>query len=164
MFLQIGVCDARGSGNMYGMVVGTQPSTTGIMDYGYLAQSVAGTSISNPFAFSTENGLRWGIDQRAQMIMYPMDLTGAQLFTMRNGGGSFQLVNTAGSTTFLSVDQAGIILLNGTQVLESRRTGWNGPTGSLARGTFDSGATLATTAQTLAALITDLRAHGLIGT
>jgi hypothetical protein len=33
----------------------------------------------------------------------------------------------------------------------------------LLRGTFDTGATLATTARTLAALITDLRTHGVIG-
>lgn len=51
----------------------------------------------------------------------------------------------------------------GTQVLGPRATGWNAPTGSASRGAFDSGATLGTTAATLAALIADLRAHGLIG-
>ena len=53
----------------------------------------------------------------------------------------------------------------GTKVLGARATGWNAPSGSLLRGTFNSGtATLADTAQTLAALITDLRTHGMINT
>lgn len=55
------------------------------------------------------------------------------------------------------------LVVGSTQVVGPVKTGWNAPTGTLTRGTFDSGATLATTAQTLAALITDLRSHGLIG-
>ncbi len=50
----------------------------------------------------------------------------------------------------------------GTQVVSSRQAGWSAPTGTLTRGSFAATATLATTAQTLAALITDLRTHGLI--
>jgi len=56
------------------------------------------------------------------------------------------------------------LLANSVQVLTVRQTGWNAPTGTLTRGTFAATATLATTAQTLAALITDLRTHGLIST
>lgn len=54
-----------------------------------------------------------------------------------------------------------------SQILTTRQTGWNAPTtggGAILRGTFDTGANLATTAATLAALITDLRTHGLINT
>lgn len=68
------------------------------------------------------------------------------------------------------------------QVVAARQTGWNAPTGSLLRGTLAAyagqtmGATYSQTAaqanddalkavsQTLAALITDLRTHGLINT
>jgi hypothetical protein len=49
----------------------------------------------------------------------------------------------------------------------SKQTGWNAPTvggGGLLRGTYDTGANLLTTAETLAALITDLRTSGIIGT
>lgn len=70
-----------------------------------------------------------------------------------------------------SVDNAGnmnaqtSIRVGGTQVLTSRQTGWNAPTGTLTRGTFAvTGATVASVAQALAALITDARTHGWIGT
>ncbi len=57
------------------------------------------------------------------------------------------------------------IVMGSTQCLRESKTGWNTPTGTLTRGTFDAGATLAVTAQTLAALITDLRDHhGLLTT
>lgn len=54
--------------------------------------------------------------------------------------------------------------VNSTQVVGSQRTGWGAPTGTLTRTTFDSGTvTLSQLAERLAALITDLRTHGLIG-
>lgn len=50
------------------------------------------------------------------------------------------------------------------RVVGARVTGWSAPVGTQTRGAFNSGtATLQTTAQTLAALIADLRTHGLIG-
>ncbi len=68
----------------------------------------------------------------------------------------------------LTIEHSGTyprIVMGGVQVLRDAKTGWNTPTGTLTRGTFDAGATLATTAQTLAALITDLRNHhGLLTT
>lgn len=62
----------------------------------------------------------------------------------------------------VTIEHAGTyprIVMGGLQVLRNGKTGWNTPTGTLTRGTFDAGASLATTAQTLAALITDLRDH-----
>ncbi len=57
------------------------------------------------------------------------------------------------------------LAFGGTQVVSSRKTGWNATTGTPLRGTFAGDtATLVQTSQTLAALITDLRSHGLIGT
>lgn len=75
---------------------------------------------------------------------------GADRFTLSSGG----VLNMVG----------GSLQRSGVQVVGARVTGWNAPTGTLTRGTFNSGATLAVTAQTLAALITDLRTHGLINT
>jgi hypothetical protein len=52
-----------------------------------------------------------------------------------------------------------------TQVVAERRTGWTLPSGILSRATFDpSTVTLQVLGETVAALITDLFAHGLIGT
>lgn len=65
----------------------------------------------------------------------------------------------------LDVASTGQYRFNGIKVMGARQTGWNNPSGTLLRGTFNSGtATLVQTAQTLAALITDLRAHGMINT
>lgn len=72
--------------------------------------------------------------------------------TMQEGGNSFQVT-------------AATISINGTQILGTRKTGWAAPTGTLARTTFDqSTVTLAELAKRVAALVTDLRTHGLIGT
>lgn len=50
------------------------------------------------------------------------------------------------------------------QVVDSRKTGWTAPTGTLSRATFDT-ATVSTTvlAEVVAALLADLTSHGLIG-
>lgn len=54
---------------------------------------------------------------------------------------------------------------NGTQVLSSRITGWEIPSGVAERTTFDTeSATLVEVARRLKALIDDLMQHGLIGT
>lgn len=58
----------------------------------------------------------------------------------------------------------GSILIQGTLVVTTRQTGWGAPTGTLSRASFDPSTVSATTAyQVLAALVTDLRTHGLIG-
>lgn len=58
----------------------------------------------------------------------------------------------------------GSILINSTLVVTQRQTGWGAPTGTLSRASFDPSTVSATTAyQVLAALVTDLRTHGLIG-
>lgn len=71
-----------------------------------------------------------------------------------------------GGTERLAISTTnGAISINTTQVVAPRITGWNAPTGTITRGTFDvATATTASTAQALAAIITDLRTHGLIGT
>lgn len=65
----------------------------------------------------------------------------------------------------LDVDTNATYQVNGTQVVELRKTGWVAPTGTATRTTFDT--TTVTTAQLaerVHALIDDLTSHGLIGT
>lgn len=69
------------------------------------------------------------------------------------------------STQSISLASGRVYQVNGTQVVQSRQTGWTAPTGTLSRSTFDqSTVTTAQLAQRVAALITDLTSHGLIGT
>jgi hypothetical protein len=57
-----------------------------------------------------------------------------------------------------------LLNLGNKQVLTTTRTGWTAPTGTSARGTFDTATvTLEELAQRLKALIDDLTTHGLIG-
>lgn len=83
-----------------------------------------------------------------------------------NATSSIIYRNSAGNVRAqLTLASSPTFAMNGTQILRERITGWNAPTGTLTRGTFAvSGATTASTAQALAALLTDLRSHGLIGT
>ncbi len=61
------------------------------------------------------------------------------------------------------VDFSGNIQRGGVQVVGARQTGWGTPTGTLTRTTFATGSvTLPQLAERVAALITDLRTHGLI--
>lgn len=72
----------------------------------------------------------------------------------------------SGNGTEIGPGSAGIFTVAGTQVVTSRRTGWQATTGAIDRSTFDTG-TLTGDAQIvglrLAALLTDLTTHGLIG-
>jgi len=54
--------------------------------------------------------------------------------------------------------------VGGLQVVSARRTGWVAPTGAVSRATFDPATvTLAQLGAIVAALETDITAHGLIG-
>ncbi len=56
------------------------------------------------------------------------------------------------------------LLLDSTQVLTVRQTGWSTPTGTVFRGTWDtSTVTLSVLAEVVHAIINDLGTHGLIG-
>ncbi len=57
------------------------------------------------------------------------------------------------------------IYRSGTQVVNTRQTGWSAPTGTATKTAFDTGTvTTAQLAERVKALIDDLIAHGLIGT
>lgn len=81
--------------------------------------------------------------------MFRADITAAQVPLVLNSGAATKVDSlTVGSN----------------QVVAARQTGWTAPTGTLSRGTFDqSTVTLPQLAQRVAALITDLTTHGLVG-
>lgn len=76
-------------------------------------------------------------------------------------GGPVEITGTGGY--FNAGSSTGSYRVNGTQVVGPRVTGWGVPTGTISRAAFDSGTvTLAGLAQRFAALVLDLRGHGLI--
>lgn len=84
---------------------------------------------------------------------------------LEHNGGGFNF-RTAGATLW-ALNDDGSLVVNGTQILGGRNTGWTAPTGTLtsAKGAFNADtATLIDTARRLAALDLALRGHGLIGT
>ncbi len=86
---------------------------------------------------------------------YRWSTTRSRMASPANGQINF---TDAAGTAFSELQFAG------TKVLGVRQTGWGAPTGTLARTTFaTSTVTLEQLAQRVAALITDLTTHGLIG-
>lgn len=86
---------------------------------------------------------------------------------LSQGGGSTAMTWSTGLTVDGSgnINTTGVYSVSGTQVVESRRTGWTVATGTPSRATFATGGvTLATLAGVVMALEQDLIAHGLIGT
>jgi hypothetical protein len=90
-------------------------------------------------------------------------ITGA---TIKNGGGS-TLISSTGvmdNITGIDLEPGSVFSINGTTVVEARKTGWGASGGTLTRTTFvTSTVTLEQLAERVAALITDLIDHGLIG-
>lgn len=79
-------------------------------------------------------------------------------FTMTATPADLDLSNAGNATKVTALKVAS------NQVVTARQTGWAAPTGTLSRGSFDqSTVTLPQLAQRVAALITDLTTHGLVG-
>jgi hypothetical protein len=100
----------------------------------------------------------------ASFLIRPM-IAGTRSTQLTVGTGVQVGSPTGGAPGAGSLNVDGVIQKDGTQVVSSRVTGWGDPFGAISRATFST--TTATTnqvAQALAALITDLKAHGLIGT
>lgn len=93
-------------------------------------------------------------------IVRAQDDTTAQSFA---SGSRIELRVTAASVRD-SADIGDALRISGVQVVTSRRTGWGTPTGTTTRTAFDPATvTLPQLAERVAALIRDLRTHGLIG-
>jgi hypothetical protein len=79
--------------------------------------------------------------------------------------GSAWRVNDGGAGDPLAVTTSNQLLIDGTQVLTTRRTGWAAASGTATRSTFaTSTVTVVALAERLKALLDDLIAHGIIGT
>jgi formylmethanofuran dehydrogenase subunit C len=63
-----------------------------------------------------------------------------------------------------NINVSGVYKVAGTQVLDTRRTGWGTPTGTLYRTALTNASTQTQFNQAIMAIITDLIAHGLFGT
>lgn len=104
---------------------------------------------NNVLLMAPYQNLRWGMANNGPYI------TGSITAAL---GTEIRVSNT------LNIASGGVLRIANSTVVGSRKPGWNAPTGTLTRGTFTSTANTLVTAQTLCALITDLRAHGLINT
>ena len=107
---------------------------------------------SGAIAFHSGNALRWTLSAAGHLIP-AVD-------------GAYDLGNTSFSPrTYYSQGSTLVMQAGNVNLLRTRRTGWTtDPTGTLTRTTFDSTTvTLANLAARVAALIVDLRDHGLIG-
>jgi hypothetical protein len=89
-----------------------------------------------------------------QIFTTPPGSTVQALTAQFSGGGT-------GKLSLLGA--AGLLQVNGIQVVTARQTGWTAPTATLSRTAVANADTLAQTISHLAALITDLTTHGLIG-
>jgi len=146
-----------GAGRVLVRFQGTGDNGTDLSNQGAIFDAVAyedWTSISTPTAFVVKLTPS-GSTSSASMF----EFSPAGIYPTTDGTGR---CGTA-SKQWERVTSLGFYV-GGQKVVGARVTGWNAPTGTLTRGTFSATATLATTAETLAALITDLRAHGVIGT
>lgn len=129
---------------------GTYSDSAQIID----GTAVVGTRYSG--TFTNNNAIRFN---SGMAIAWEATAQIRQLF----GGGRMQFVN--GGTEKTGFDTStGAMFVVGTQVVGPRKTGWGTPTGTLSRAAYDtSSVTLATLAGFVGALITDLKAHGLMG-
>jgi hypothetical protein len=79
MYCQALPCDARTGDTAIGMLVG--PSA-GVMDVGFLVQSIAGTSITHPFLYQTETGEKFSVDSDGAVVINGvMRLSGSDSYT-----------------------------------------------------------------------------------
>ncbi|MGH8336714.1 MAG: hypothetical protein ACRETL_07850, partial [Gammaproteobacteria bacterium] len=153
-----------GTGTLRQGIVLIQPSAnTDVLT----VKNVAGTIV---FDINTSPTPQVNVVNGSNFIIYS-DSFSTQKFTVNGLTGNVNaagaIVSAAGGITATTGNfnaGAGVYQVAGVQVAAACQTGWTAPTGTLSRTTFDqSTVTLPELAKRLAALITDLTAHGLIG-
>lgn len=120
-----------------------------------IGHEIASTNFQAGPTITTCYGLKIG-NITGGATNYAIKTTGLQLCSF---GGAVEIIGT------IFLGAASNLTVGVNQVINARKTGWaSNPTGTLTRTTFDSGTvTLPQLAERVAALITDLRAHGMIG-
>lgn len=129
-------------------------ASTGAASLGSTAGSVSvSAGGGGAINFQTNGTNRWTIDSTGRLSAI--------------ADGSYDIGNVAGGRVRTIYQNGSTVVVNasGTKVLGVQQTGWTtDPTGTLTRTTFDSTTvTLANLAARVAALIVDLRTHGLVG-
>lgn len=126
--------------------VGNPASTTGISLT--TAGAIEMVAATNPY-IDFKNA---AVDDYDARIIYNLAASGI----MEYYGPTFKFNST--------INVVGAVWIDGTQVVSNRIAGWGTNTGTIARTGFDTaGVTTAGVAQRLAALLADLKTHGLIG-
>ncbi len=133
----------------------------------YILLTGAGTTRANGIRFHSGNfGVGISFAEGNFRSGAAMVIGTHQRFVVGNGPSApaqVEFVNDDSSNRYLNLTNM-LLRVNGTAVVGTRRTGWGTPIGTVDRTAFDSSSvTLQGLAQRVAALIGDLRAHGLIG-
>lgn len=102
-----------------------------------------------------------GVADRWKLGIKPAD---AKMYWLTGSfGATTDQMSLASGPTLNLIGSSGALQVNATQVVKARQTGWTAPSATLSRTAVANADSLATTISHLAALITDLTTHGLIG-
>jgi len=145
------------------LVAGSPSGAAMVASYGVRLQNAGDASAQFTVGFDTSAAT---IGQAAFKMAQDQAIAFNSTATrqLSNNGSSFIFKNNSG-TTYWSLNDDRSLVVQGTQILGSRATGWAAATGTATRTTFAT--TTVTTeqlAQRVKALIDDLTTHGLIGT
>ena len=150
-----GVTTATGAGSV---VLSASPTFTGTI--------IGAAAILSGTLSLNVSGDPLVINNAAGSTLVGCSTFGTLKFRVGANGNNFMITDTGAISRFeLTTGGAPAILLNSTQVVTTRQTGWAAATGTATRSTFATGSvTLSVLAEHVKALIDDLMAHGLIGT
>ncbi len=157
------------AGNTSAQLNFTTGATTGVLGVvgtvqGYFVKAQPATDSSNVFVGANA--------ANTQLVNFSTNVTpSVSQWNFANGiqvqgfSDSFSTLKWSLNCATGAFNTASTLSVNTVQVVTARQTGWVAPTGTLSRATFDqSTVTLPELAKRLAALISDLTTHGLIGT
>lgn len=150
-----------------GVTVGTALVVEGTGTINTESNSIAALTLANIGDF-TNHGIHFTTtntngNSRNWAIVTSGSGIGRLDFRVGTAQGNSALTGGTSSTPFSMMNNA-TLLVSGTQVLSTRRTGWGAPTGTATRTTFaTTTVTLEQLAQRVKGLVDDLTTHGLIG-
>jgi len=177
--------DTVSSSNTQRRFKGTQASpsavTTGIGLGNFIFQgALTSSTVGNAGAITVNSADNFDSSQCPGRMVFQTTASGSTTLTTRmmiRENGNVQIASPASDTGeklqvngdayiqgVVNIKTGNTFQVNGVDVIGARKTGWGTPTGTLSRAAFDqSTVTLPQLAQRVAALVTDLLSHGLIG-
>ncbi len=109
------------------------------------------------------NGNSWSSLNTRAGYVFQMQDNAALFYNFPANSNSFTIRFNLDSLGNLSLP-TGNLSIQGNQVLGARKTGWQTPAGTITRTGFNTGtANFSTLSQIVGAIVTDLMAHGLLG-